>query len=106
MQRAVIYARFSSENQHQESIEAQIFECTAYCQKKDYAVVKTYVDEALSGTEATKRKSYNAMLADARKGVFDVVIFHKIDRFYCSDCLTNTPPNRLTALPKVSLWKL
>lgn len=80
MQRAVIYARFSSENQHQESIEAQIFECTAYCQKKDYAVVKTYVDEALSGTEATKRKSYNAMLADARKGVFDVVIFHKIDR--------------------------
>lgn len=80
MKRAVIYARFSSENQHQESIEAQVAECTAYCQHQNYIIVKTYVDEALSGTESTKRKSYNAMLADARKGIFDVVIFHKIDR--------------------------
>ena len=80
MKRAVIYARFSSENQHQESIEAQVAECTAYCQHRNYIIVKTYVDEALSGTESTKRKSYNAMLADARKGIFDVVIFHKIDR--------------------------
>lgn len=80
MKRAVIYARFSSDNQHQESIEAQVAECTAYCKSNNYIVVKTYVDEALSGTESTKRKSYNAMLADARKGIFDVVIFHKIDR--------------------------
>ena len=80
MKRAVIYARFSSENQHQESIEAQVAECTAYCQRQSYIVVKTYVDEALSGTESTKRKNYNAMLADARKGLFDVLIFHKIDR--------------------------
>ena len=80
MKRAVIYARFSGENPHQESIEAQVAECTAYCQRQNYIIVKTYVDEALSGTESTKRKSYNAMLADARKGIFDVVIFHKIDR--------------------------
>lgn len=80
MEKAVIYARFSSENQHQESIEAQVAECKAYCRRKGYLVVKTYTDEALSGTSTTKRRSYNAMLADARKGLFDIVIFHKIDR--------------------------
>ena len=80
MLRAVIYARFSSQHQHQESIEAQIAECTAYCQRKGYMIVRTYADEALSGTSTAKRASYNSMLADARKGLFDVVIFHKIDR--------------------------
>lgn len=80
MQKAVIYARFSSENQHAESIEAQVAECTSYCKRKGYLVVKIYADEALSGTTTAKRRSYNTMLVDARKGLFDVVIFHKIDR--------------------------
>ncbi len=80
MKKAVIYARFSSEHQHQESIEAQVAECREYCAKKGYMVVKVYADRALSGTETTKRDSYNAMLADARKGLYDVVVFHKIDR--------------------------
>ncbi len=80
MEKAVIYARFSSENQHAESIEAQIAECSAYCRRKGYAVVKTYADEAITGTSTAKRRSYNKMLSDARKGVFDIVIFHKIDR--------------------------
>ena len=80
MLRAAIYARFSSEHQHSESIEAQVAECTAYCQRKGYMIVRTYADEALSGTSTAKRVSYNTMLADAHKGLFDVVIFHKIDR--------------------------
>ena len=80
MTRAVIYARFSSAHQNEESIEAQVTECSSYAARKGYEIVKVYADEALSGTETTRRKSYNAMLADARRGLFDLVIFHKIDR--------------------------
>jgi site-specific DNA recombinase len=78
--RACIYARFSSANQHQESIEAQVTACKAYCKRKGYKVVKIYVDEAKTGKEHTLRYSYNDMLEDAKNHAFEVVIFHKIDR--------------------------
>lgn len=80
MKRAVIYARYSSDNQRAESIDAQVRICTAYCQRNGYVVVKTYKDEALTGTSTTKRQNYKALLADARKGMFDIIVFHKIDR--------------------------
>ena len=46
--KAVIYARYSSENQREESIEGQLRECTAYCQKNDITIVRSYIDRALS----------------------------------------------------------
>jgi len=78
--RAAIYARFSSENQHEESIEAQVQICKEYCKKKGYLVVKLYTDEAKSGTTTRKRDSYRLMLEDARQDIYDIIIFHKIDR--------------------------
>ena len=45
---AVIYARYSSDNQREESIEGQIRECTAYAEKNDLTVVKHYIDRAIS----------------------------------------------------------
>ena len=45
---AVIYARYSSDNQREESIEGQIRECTAYAEKNGITVVKHYIDRALS----------------------------------------------------------
>jgi len=78
--RAAIYARFSSENQHEESIEAQVQICKEYCKKKGYTVVKLYTDEAKSGTTTKKRDSYKLMLEDAKRDVYDIIIFHKIDR--------------------------
>lgn len=80
MLRAVIYARFSSDMQREESIDAQVRACKNYCQSKGYLVVGQYVDEAKSGRELTKRDAYNQMLADALEDKFDIIIFHKIDR--------------------------
>ena len=45
---AVIYARYSSDNQREESIEGQIRECTAYAEKNDITIVKHYIDRAIS----------------------------------------------------------
>lgn len=80
MTRAVIYARFSSDMQREESIDAQVRACTAYAKSKGYDIVDTYVDKAKSGREITKRDAYNKMMADAMEDKFDVIIFHKIDR--------------------------
>lgn len=80
MQRAVIYARFSSDMQREESIDAQVRACKAYAKNKGYIVVDTYADEAKSGRDVTKRDAYNQMLSDAMEDKFDVIIFHKIDR--------------------------
>ena len=43
---AVIYARYSSDNQREESIEGQIRECTAYAEKNGITVIKHYIDRA------------------------------------------------------------
>lgn len=75
-----MYGRFSSENQREESIMAQFRDGRAYCQRKGYTIVKTYADEAKSGTTTVGRDAYNQMLADAADDLFDVVIFHKVDR--------------------------
>ena len=80
MDRAVIYARFSSDMQREESIDAQVRACKDYCKRKGYLVVNVYCDEAKSGRSTLERTAYNQMLADAIADAFDVIIFHKIDR--------------------------
>lgn len=76
---AVIYARYSSDNQREESIDAQLRICRRHCADKGYDVVHEYVDEAFSATN-DNRPAYQQMLKDAAKGGFDVVIFHKVNR--------------------------
>lgn len=76
---AVLYARYSSDNQREESITAQLRAGREYCNRKQYTIVGEYHDEAFSGTN-DNRPSFQKMLADAKKKLFDVVIFHKIDR--------------------------
>lgn len=80
MDRAVIYARYSSDNQREESIDAQVRACREYCKRKDYFVTHIYKDEAKSGTKLAGRDAYKQMLADVKENLFDVIIFHKIDR--------------------------
>lgn len=79
--RAVIYARFSSENQREESIEGQLRECKAFAERKGYTIVKTYADRAISGKHAENRPEFMQMIHDSSKGEFDAVIVWKIDRF-------------------------
>lgn len=80
MQRAVIYARFSSDMQREESIDAQVRACREHCKRNGYIVTNIYTDEAKSGRSTIKRDAYNQMMVDAMDKKFDVVVFHKIDR--------------------------
>ncbi|MGB9903485.1 MAG: recombinase family protein [Desulfotomaculales bacterium] len=80
MIKAAIYARYSSDNQREESITAQVRACTEYCQKKGYVIVKTYADEARSG-RTDDRPQFQQMIADAKLGLFNVVVIHKLNRF-------------------------
>lgn len=76
---AVIYARYSSHNQREESIEQQVSECTAFAQANNMNVVEVYTDSAISG-KTDKRAAFQRMLRDAEKGKFQVVIAYKSNR--------------------------
>ena len=78
--KAVIYARYSSDNQREESIEGQLRECTAYCAKNDITILRSYIDRALSA-KTDNRPNFQRMVKDSAKGLFDAVIVWKLDRF-------------------------
>lgn len=78
--KAVIYARYSSDNQREESIEGQLRECTAYCKKNDITILRTYIDRAMSA-KTDHRPDFQRMIKDSAKGMFDVIIVWKLDRF-------------------------
>mgnify|MGYP002518385862 CR=1 FL=1 len=78
--KAVIYARYSSDNQREESIEGQLRECTAYCKKNDITILRTYIDRAMSA-KTDHRPDFQRMIKDSAKGLFDVIIVWKLDRF-------------------------
>ena len=67
---AVIYARYSSDNQHEESIEGQIRECTAYAEKNGITIVKHYIDRAISA-KTDNRPEFQQMIKDSDKKLFD-----------------------------------
>ena len=79
--KAVIYARYSSDNQREESIEGQVRECIAFAERKGYTVIHTYIDRALSGTRADNRPEFQQMISDSTLREFQYVIVWKIDRF-------------------------
>lgn len=78
--KAVIYARYSSENQREESIEGQIRECREYAEKKDITIIASYIDRAFSARTAD-RPEFQRMIKDSEKGLFDTVLVWKLDRF-------------------------
>ena len=77
---AVIYARYSSDRQREESIEGQLRECAEYAKKNNLTLLGTYVDRALSARTAD-RPDFQRMIADSSKGLFDLVLVWKLDRF-------------------------
>ena len=78
--RAVIYARYSSSSQREESIEGQVKECAAYAERNGYTVIKTYADRAISGT-TDNRPQFQKMIEDSKRKPFDFIIVWKLDRF-------------------------
>lgn len=80
MTNAVIYARYSSSGQREESIVGQLRECNAYAARNGLQVIKEYTDSALTGTN-DKRPAFQQLIKDAKTGAFSVVIVWKLDRF-------------------------
>ena len=77
---AVIYARYSSSNQREESIDGQVRECRAFAERNGYRIIREYTDSALSG-KTDRRPGFQQMIADSSARSFQIVIVWKLDRF-------------------------
>jgi len=78
--KAVIYARYSSDNQREESIEGQLRECMAFAEKNGITVLRHYIDRAYSA-KTDNRPEFQNMIKDSGKKLFDMIIVWKLDRF-------------------------
>ena len=77
--RAVIYARYSSDQQREASIEDQIRVCERRIDREGWTLLHSYHDRALSGASRL-RPGYQKLLKDARAGAFDVIVSEALDR--------------------------
>jgi DNA invertase Pin-like site-specific DNA recombinase len=78
--KAVIYARYSSDSQREESIDGQLRECKEYADRQNLIIVGTYIDRALSA-KSDNRPEFQKMVSDSSKRQFEVVLVWKLDRF-------------------------
>ncbi len=78
--KAALYARFSSDNQREESIDAQVRAMKEYSERNDIQIIKIYTDEAKSAT-TDNRPQFRQLIKDSTLGLFDIVLVHKLDRF-------------------------
>lgn len=78
--KVAIYARYSSDNQRSESIDAQVRAIREYALREGHEVIKEYIDEALSATN-DQRPQFLQMMNDVPIKQFNAIIVHKLDRF-------------------------
>lgn len=78
--KAVVYARFSSAAQNEQSIEGQLTVCHDYAERNGYQIVNEYIDRAISG-RSDDRPEFQRMITEARSGEFQYVLVYKLDRF-------------------------
>ena len=76
----VIYARFSSHNQTEQSIEGQVKVCREYAERNNYTIIDVYKDEARSGTK-DNRSDFQRMIEDSNKKLFQGILVYQLDRF-------------------------
>ncbi len=76
----VIYARYSSHSQTEQSIEGQLAACYEYVKNNGHVVVGEYIDRAQSGT-SDSRADFQRMIADSDKHIFEAVLVYQLDRF-------------------------
>lgn len=80
MKTGTIYARYSSNNQTEQSIEGQIRVCREFAQRNGIVIVGTCIDRATTDTN-DNREQFQKMLKDSDKKSFDYVLVYKLDRF-------------------------
>ena len=93
---AVIYARYSSDNQREESIEGQIRECTAYAEKNGITVIKHYIDRAFSAKTDNRPEFQQTVsniavnllhVAEGCMGNFHIILLHLCCSLNCANAL-------------------
>ena len=80
MKTAVVYARYSCDSQTEQSIEGQLRVCEQFAKNNNIAIVNTYIDRAMTGTN-DQRPSFQQMLKDATKKEWNFILVYKLDRF-------------------------
>ena len=108
MKTAVIYARYSSDSQTEQSIEGQIRVCNEYAKSNNILIVDTYIDRAMTGKN-DKRPDFQRMLEDSKKKQWDYVLVYKLDRFsrnfydttICEHKLNKNGVKLLSAMEKI-----
>ncbi len=76
----VIYARYSSHNQTEQSIEGQIAVCTEFAKRNNYTIIGEYIDRAMTGTN-DNRPQFLKMIDDSNQKLFQGVLVYQLDRF-------------------------
>ena len=79
LKKAAIYARFSSNNQRQESIFHQVEKIKQYANDNGIEIVESYIDEAESGT-TDQRTNFLKMINDAPTASWKYIVVYKMDR--------------------------
>jgi len=78
----VLYLRYSSDKQTEQSIEGQDRVCTEFCERNGYNIVWRYIDRATSAFKDTdKRTEFQRMIRESEKQGFQGVVVYKLDRF-------------------------
>lgn len=80
-EKVVIYARFSSDKQNEQSIDGQLRYCTAYATQHQMEIVHSYIDRATSGRSTKNRDEFMQMIEDSKKHGFSKILVWKLDRF-------------------------
>ncbi|WP_343316107.1 recombinase family protein [Brucella sp. BE17] len=80
MTRVALYARYSSDNQREASIEDQLRICREQAKREKWKTVGTYKDAGISGASMILRPGIQALLQDAQAGQFDIVMAEALDR--------------------------
>ena len=78
MKTAVLYARYSSDNQTEQSIEGQVRVCQEYAKQHDILIIGQYIDRAMTGTN-DKRPEFQQMLSDSKKKKWDYILVYRFD---------------------------
>jgi len=79
MPRVALYARYSSDNQRDASIEDQLRQCREYAARQGWTIADSYSDRAISGASLL-RSGIQELLADVQTGRFDLVLSEALDR--------------------------
>lgn len=80
MTRIALYARYSTDNQREASIEDQFHICREQAKRENWEIVSAYKDAGISGASMILRPGIQMLLQDAQRGLFNIVLAEALDR--------------------------